>query len=154
MTCLTILGISVGHLQFVHEAVIYLHGLWVILYFLHALSIKLAERGLFSQFLIAVCIDAVRVKAKHIAVWNTIGDGVLMEHVTKQRFGHNLVVGILLKYWSSSKPEEQGTWECALDALKHFAEYRTVTLINDEDQTFLAYAFYHCRINAWPRLDV
>ena len=83
MTSFAILRISIWHLQLVHEAIIYLHGFRVILDFLYTLSVKLTESSLLAKFLITICIDTIRVKAKNITVWNTIGNGVLMEHIAK-----------------------------------------------------------------------
>ena len=137
-----------------HKAVIYLHCFRVILDFLYTLSIKLTESCLLAKFIIAICIDAIRIKTKNIAIWNTIGNGVLMEHIAKQCFCHDFVVGVFLENRCTSKTKEQCTWECALNALEHFAEHGTVALIDNKDQAFLANTLNHGSINTWAWLDI
>ena len=120
---LAILRVGVYHRHFVHELIIHLHGLFVILYLFDAMHLQPCKSGLLSQLVVIVGVHPVGVKAQHIAVGNTVGNRVFVQHVTKDGACCDFVVRVLFKHWRTSEAEEQRPWEGVFDAHEHFAKH-------------------------------
>ena len=98
------------------------------------------ERHQLAQFVIVVGLHHVRVKAEHIAVGYSAGDGVFVEHVAEEGLRCDFMLGIFLKHRRACKAEEQSPREGVLDADEHVAEHAAVALVDDEYEALLTYA--------------
>ena len=80
---LAVLSIVRHHLQLVHESVIDGHSVLIILYLFQALHPEHRECCTLAQVIVVIGVLPVEVKAQHITVGNTVGDSVLVQHVTE-----------------------------------------------------------------------
>ena len=103
----------------------------------------MVERGLLPQFaLVAIGDLFIHIEAQHVLIRYGVGDGVFMQHVTKERFCGCILARILLKHRCTCKAKEKCFGEGVLNIGQHFAPHTAMTFIHDKHQAFLANCLY------------